>query len=69
MERLSTLSQSPLVRAVDDIDEPLRVVKVVLPEAAKFVLATDVPAVELEVLVLERLHVEANRRNGIDCLI
>ena len=69
MERLCTLSDSLLVCAVNDIDEPLRVVKVVLPEAAQFVLATDVPAIELEVLVLERLHVEANRRNGIDCLI
>ena len=39
------------------------------PERSELVLAADVPALELNVLVLQGLHVEANRRNRVHCLV
>lgn len=36
---------------------------VVPPQGSDFILATDVPHVEFDILVRDRLHVEAHRRN------
>ena len=69
VERLGALSDTIGIVAVDNIDESLGVLKVVLPEAAELGLATDIPAVEFEVLILKSLNVEANRWNGVDGLI
>lgn len=41
-------------------DNTVRVLVVVAPQRAEFVLATNVPHGELQVLVLKRLHIEAN---------
>ena len=40
-----------------------------LPERPELVLATDVPDGELDVLVLEGLNVEPDRRDGLDELV
>jgi len=69
IQRLGTLGNAVGVVAVDNIDEALGVLKVVVPQVAKFELTADVPAVEREVLVLERLHVKADRRDGVHCLV
>lgn len=53
----------PIVR-VDHEDEALRVLEVVSPQRADLVLATHVPHGERDVLVLDRLDVEADRRDG-----
>ncbi len=47
------------VVGVDDEDESLRVLEVVPPQRADLVLAAHVPHREADVLVLDRLHVEA----------
>lgn len=48
------------VLAVDDEDEPLGAGVVMPPEGADLVLATDVPYIELDILVCDRLNVEAD---------
>ena len=47
------------VVGVDDEDESLRVLEVVAPQRADLVLTADVPHGEANVLVLDRLDVEA----------
>ena len=47
------------VVGVDDEDESLGVLEVVAPQRADLVLTADVPHGEADVLVLDRLHVEA----------
>merc|ERR1712060_1031588 len=54
--------------AVHDEDEALGVLKVVAPEGADFVLTAHVPHGEGDVLVFDRLNIEADGRNGGDNL-
>jgi hypothetical protein len=56
------------VVGVDDEDEALRILVVVAPERADLVLTSDVPDRERDVLVLDRLDVEADRRDRRDDL-
>ena len=42
---------------------------VVTPESPEFILATDVPALELDILVLQCFHVESNGWNGVHSLV
>jgi hypothetical protein len=60
MELLLGLVYSVPVLAVDDEDEALGAGVVVPPERPDLVLPTDVPDVELDVLVGHGLHVEAD---------
>ena len=69
MEGLAGLFKALGVIAIYHVDKSLRVLKVVLPEAAQLVLTTDVPTVELKVLVLESLDVEADCRDRVDCFV
>ena len=69
MEGLTALFDALGVVAVHHVDEPLSVLEVVLPEAAQLVLTTDVPTVELKILVLKGLNIEADRRDGVHCLV
>ena len=69
MEGLAGLFKAFRVIAVHHEDKSLRVLEVVLPEAAQLVLTTDVPTVELKVLVLKSLNVEANCRDRVDCFV
>ena len=54
--------------AVNHEDQALRVLVVVPPQGANLVLATDVPHGERNVLVLNRLDVETDGRDGGDDL-
>lgn len=66
VQLLFRLHDTLAIVRVDHKDEPLRVLEVVAPERANLVLATDVPHGEADVLVLDRLNVEPDRRNGGD---
>lgn len=46
----------------------MRTAKVMPPQRSNLVLATNIPHVELDVLVRHRLDVEANSRDGGDVL-
>jgi len=50
------------INTVDHIDEGMGVLEVVFPQLADLVLSSDVPHLELYVLVFNRLHVETDRR-------
>jgi len=65
---VAVLLNALLVVGVDDEDETLRVLVVVSPEQSDLVLTTDIPHVERDVLVVDGLHVEANRGDGVDDL-
>ena len=54
------------VVGVDDKHEALRALVVVSPERTDFVLTTDIPNGKGHVVVLDRLYVKANRRDGCD---
>jgi len=56
------------VVAVNDEDEALRVLEVMSPKRSDLVLTADVPDSEGDVLVLDRLDVEADGGNGGDDL-
>ena len=58
LELLSGNLDSFLVRGVDNVDEGLRVLVVVLPELPDFVLSSDVPHGELDLLELNSLNIE-----------
>lgn len=60
---LGLLDSGPVGR-VNDKDQTLCAAKVVSPERSNLVLATDVPHVEFNVLVGNRLDVESDGRNG-----
>jgi len=62
------LSDPLAVVGVDDEDESLGVLEVVAPQRADLVLTADVPHGEADVLVLDRLHVEADGGNRRDDL-
>ena len=68
VQRAACVLHSRWVVAVDDKDEAVRVLEVVPPERADLVLSADVPHVELYLLVLDRLHVETDRWDGVDDL-
>lgn len=63
MQLLAGLLDARAVRRVNDEDEALGAAKVVPPEGANLVLASDVPHVEPHVLVRHRLDVEAHGGN------
>ena len=69
VESFSGLSDAITICTVNDEDETLRVVEVVLPECSQSVLTTDIPAVELEILVGELLNIEANCWNCLNCFV
>ena len=70
MQLLPCFVDTRSVSAVDDVDQALRSVVVVPPERTNFVLAADVPHGEAEAFDrLDRLHVEADRRDGADDLV
>mmetsp|Transcript_888 Transcript_888/g.2773 ORF Transcript_888/g.2773 Transcript_888/m.2773 type:complete len:203 (-) Transcript_888:69-677(-) len=60
---LGVLDAVPVV-AVHHVDEAVGALVVVAPERPDLVLAAHVPDREAQVLVLDRLHVEAYRRDG-----
>jgi len=66
LQLLPRLNNTIAIVAVDDEDDALRVLEVMPPERADLVLSSDIPHGELDVLVLDRLDVEADRRNGGD---
>jgi len=61
LQFLPGLHDTVTVVAVDDEDDTLCVLEVVPPERTDLVLTTDIPHGELDVLVLNRLHVETCR--------
>ena len=63
-----SLADAVLIVGVNDKDQTLGVLVVVAPERADLVLAADVPHGERNVLVLDRLDVEANGRDSGDDL-
>mgnify|MGYP001344254594 CR=1 FL=1 len=68
VQLVARLAHAVAVVRVDHEDDALRVLVVVAPERADLVLAADVPHGERDVLVLDSLHVEANRGNRRDNL-
>ena len=64
MQLVARLADALAVVRVDDEDETLRVLEVVSPQRPDLVLAAHVPHGEADVLVLDRLHVEADGRYG-----
>ncbi len=59
LELLPGLDNTIAIVAIDDEDDTLGVLEVVSPERTDLVLTADVPHGELDVLVLDRLDVEA----------
>lgn len=59
LKLLAGLDDTVAIIAVDDEDDALRVLEVMSPERSNFVLAADIPDGELDVLILDGLHVEA----------
>eukprot|EP00438_Fugacium_kawagutii_P017659 Skav201276 [mRNA] locus=scaffold2058:154559:155204:- [translate_table: standard] len=57
---------SVTVRTVHHVDQTICALKVVAPKSADLVLASHIPHVELDVLVLNSLNIESNCRNGGD---
>ena len=66
MEGLCVLFNAVTIIGVDHINEGVDVLEVVRPQIAKLELAPNVPTIELDLLVLESLNVEANSRNSVD---
>merc|ERR1740139_1785396 len=67
-ELLACIFNTVAIVAVDDKDEPLCALVIVAPQRADLVLATHIPHCEANVLVLDCLHIEANRRDSCDDL-
>lgn len=63
--RLRILDAIAIV-AIHDEDDAIGVLVVVAPEWSEFILATNIPHGELEILVLQRLDIEADGRDGRD---
>lgn len=59
LQLLARLDNTVAIIAVDDEDDALRVLEVVSPERADLVLPAHIPDGELNVLVFDRLNVEA----------
>jgi len=66
LELLSGLDDTVAIIAVDDEDNSLGVLEIMSPQRSDFVLSTDVPHGKLDVLVLDRLDVEADSGDGGD---
>lgn len=67
-ELLSRLCYSLSVVAVHHEDQTLCVLEVVSPQRTDLVLTADVPHCETDVLVLHRLHIKTDSRDGGDDL-
>ena len=61
MELIHSLSQTIAISAVDNIDQSVRLFKVILPERANRFLSADIPHRQLYVCVLGSLDIEALR--------
>lgn len=59
LEFFTGLNNTIAIVAVDDEDDALGVLEIMPPQRTDLVLATDVPDSKLDVLVLDRLDVEA----------
>lgn len=59
LQLLTGLNDTVTVVAVDDEDDTLGVLEVVPPQRSNLVLSANIPNRELDVLVLDRLNVEA----------
>ena len=59
LQLFAGLNDTVTVIAVDDEDDTLGVLEVVPPQRSDLVLSTNIPDRELDVLVLDRLNVEA----------
>ena len=59
LKLLAGLNDTVAIVAVDDEDDTLGVLEVVPPQRTNLVLTADIPNGELDVLILDRLHVEA----------
>lgn len=59
LQLLAGLDDTVTIVAVDDEDDTLGVLEVVPPQRSDLVLSTDIPHGEGDVLVLDRLDVEA----------
>ncbi len=69
MQLLFAVVEAPLVGRVDDPDEAVGGLEVVSPVAPKALLSADVPNVESESAMLQRLDVESQSgRNGRNVL-
>jgi len=66
LQLLSGLNNTITIVAVNDEDDTLSVLEVMSPQWSNFVLSTNIPHGELDVLVLDGLNVESNCRNGCD---
>lgn len=64
LQLLPGLDDTIAVVGVNDEDDALGVLEVMPPERPDLVLATDIPHGELDVLVLDRLDIEALARMG-----
>jgi hypothetical protein len=65
LQLLAGLDDTVAIVAVDDEDDALGVLEVVPPQRADLVLPADIPHCELDVLVLDRLDIEAWRVLGM----
>jgi len=65
VELLLVLVDAVSIVGVDDEDEALGVLVVMSPELSDLIFANQVPDIELDVLVLNSLHVEANGGDGV----
>eukprot|EP00327_Prymnesium_parvum_P018964 CAMPEP_0113240970 /NCGR_PEP_ID=MMETSP0008_2-20120614/6546_1 /TAXON_ID=97485 /ORGANISM="Prymnesium parvum" /LENGTH=245 /DNA_ID=CAMNT_0000088345 /DNA_START=136 /DNA_END=874 /DNA_ORIENTATION=- /assembly_acc=CAM_ASM_000153 len=68
VELVASLADAVAIVGVHDEDDALRVLVVVAPQGPDLVLPAHVPHGEGDVLVLNRLHVEADRGDGGDDL-
>ena len=68
LELITGLSDTSRVVGVDDEDNTIGVLEVVTPEGAELILTSHIPHGELEVLVLDGLHVESDGGDGGDAL-
>ena len=64
LQLLTCLDNTISIIAVDDEDDALSVLEVVSPQRPDFILSTDVPHRELNVLVFDSLDVEAYWEHG-----
>jgi len=64
LQFFSGLDNTVAIVAINDEDDTLGVLEVMSPQGSDLILSTNIPYGELDVLVLDRLHVEANRGDG-----
>ena len=66
LEFLPGLDNTISVIAIDDKDDALGILEVMSPQRSDFVLPTNIPNGELNVLIFDSLDVEANGGDGSD---